>query len=205
MNTISLANTLITPSKIVCIGRNYVDHVKELGNAVPTEPVIFIKPNSSISSRLSAGIEEANHYEGEICFLVKNGELAAVAFGLDLTKRSTQSRLKEACLPWERAKAFDGAAVFSKFVAIEQEQVNSLKLELFINGECRQVGGVDLMLFKPQVILNEISRFLSLEDGDIVMTGTPKGVGEIELGATFTGKVLVNDEVLVEASWIVEK
>jgi len=204
MHKIIFGNTQVTPSKIVCIGRNYVDHAKELGNDIPSEPVIFIKPNSSISKRLSIGSKEPNHYEAEICFLVQKGQLVAVGFGLDLTKRATQTRLKEACLPWERAKAFDGAAVFSKFVAVKKEQINRLSLELLINGERRQAGGVDLMLFKPLVILDEITQFLSLEDGDIIMTGTPKGVGEVEFGANFTGKIMIDDEVVVEDSWIAE-
>ncbi|MFT6386776.1 MAG: 2-keto-4-pentenoate hydratase/2-oxohepta-3-ene-1,7-dioic acid hydratase in catechol pathway [Cellvibrionaceae bacterium] len=204
MHKVIFGNTQTAPSKIVCIGRNYVDHAKELGHPVPSEPVIFIKPNSSISNILLAASKEANHYEGEICFLVQKSQLTAVGFGLDLTKRLTQTRLKEARLPWERAKSFDGAAVFSEFVAVEQGQINSLRLELYINGECRQAGGVDLMLFKPLVILDEITRFLSLEDGDIIMTGTPKGVGEVVFGANFTGKILINDKVLIEASWIAE-
>ncbi|MGH1438700.1 MAG: fumarylacetoacetate hydrolase family protein [Cellvibrionaceae bacterium] len=201
MNTVIYQTNLITPSKIVCVGRNYVAHAKELGNAVPTEPVIFIKPNSAISQHLDAGKGEANHYEGEISFLIKDGQIAGLGFGLDLTKRGTQSRLKEARLPWERAKSFDGAAVFSEFVSISSDQLDGLRLELYINGECRQSGGVGHMLFKPQAILDEISQFLSLEDGDIIMTGTPEGVGEVCAGAEFIGTVLLGDKVLVEGRW----
>lgn len=201
MNTVIYKTNLITPSKVICIGRNYVAHANELGNAVPTEPVIFIKPNSAISQDLVAGEGEANYYEGEISFLIENGQIAGLGFGLDLTKRETQSRLKEARLPWERAKSFDGAAVFSEFVSIVADQIDHLKLELYIDGECRQSGGVEDMLFKPQVILSDISQFLSLEDGDIIMTGTPEGVGEVCAGAEFVGKVLLGDKVLAEGQW----
>lgn len=192
------------PSKIVCVGRNYVAHAKELGNDVPTEPVIFIKPNSAISQDLSAGKVEANHYEGEISFLIEKGQIAGLGFGLDLTKRDTQSRLKEARLPWERAKSFDGAAVFSEFVSISSDQIDHLRLELYIDGECRQSGGVEHMLFKPKAIFDEIGSFLSLEDGDIIMTGTPEGVGEVCAGAEFMGKVLLGDKVLVEGRWLAQ-
>lgn len=200
----TIQSSHIQPSKIICIGRNYVEHAQELGNAVPTEPVVFIKPNSAISATLSAGDDEVNHYEGEICFLVQNNQLAAVGFGLDLTKRETQSRLKQAGLPWERAKAFNGAAVFSEFVPIEASMLDQLSLELEIDGECRQQGGVELMLFKPAFILEDVSSFLSLEDGDIIMTGTPKGVGEVKVGSSFTGRVFAGDELLVQQSWVAQ-
>ena len=121
----------IYPSKIVCIGRNYVDHIRELGNEVPTEPVIFLKPNSAISETIHSNKTGAIHYEGEITFMVVSGELAAVGFGLDLTRRELQTRLKEKGLPWERSKAFDGAAVYSEFVAFERGTGN-LTLELLM-------------------------------------------------------------------------
>jgi len=133
--------------------------------------------------------------------MIQQGQIMAVGFGLDLTKRNTQSRLKEAGLPWERAKSFDGAAVFSEFVDVTYEQVGQLRLELHINADCRQNGGVEMMLYKPQAILDEISRFLSFEDGDIIMTGTPEGVGEVKAGDEFIGKVFLGDEPLVQGRW----
>ena len=111
MKTIQLNNKAITPSKIVCIGRNYVEHIKELDNETPSEPVIFCKPNSAISDEIDLDKNDEIHYEGEICFVVMNNQLAGVGFGLDLTKREVQSKLKTKGLPWERAKAFDGSAV----------------------------------------------------------------------------------------------
>jgi 2-keto-4-pentenoate hydratase/2-oxohepta-3-ene-1,7-dioic acid hydratase in catechol pathway len=202
MNTVKLTSERIVPSKIVCIGRNYIEHIHELGNEVPDNMVIFIKPNSSISTQLRSTIDEPIHYEGEICFMVKQGELHAVGFGLDLTKRDLQSRLKEKGLPWERAKAFDGSACFSEFIPIGSTPTESLTLQLEINGRETQCGGYPLMIYKPQDILQEVSSFMTLNDGDIIMTGTPKGVGVINHHDHFSGKILVQGETLIGQEWV---
>lgn len=202
MKPINLEGKDVFPSKIVCIGRNYVDHIKELGNEVPTEPVIFLKPNSAISETIHSNEVEPVHYEGEITFLVLSGRLAAVGFGLDLTKRDLQSRLKARGLPWERSKAFDGAAIFSGFVSCPLD-LSRLGLELWINEQLVQRGGYELMINKPEAILEETSGFLSFEDADLIMTGTPAGVGVVNRGDRFTGRVFDGDCLLVEASWVV--
>ena len=203
MKAIRLNKKDIYPSKIVCIGRNYVDHIKELGNEMPTEPVIFLKPNSAMATVIQSAAESEIHYEGEITFMVKAGQLAAVGFGLDLTKRDLQTRLKSKGLPWERAKAFDGAAVFSEFVDCPAD-ISQLRLELCINGSLVQAGGCELMIHKPQAILKETGTFLSYEDGDLVMTGTPAGVGPLLKGDVFVGKVFDGDNLLVKAEWTVQ-
>lgn len=204
MNTIKLASEQIEPSKIVCIGRNYLEHIQELGNEVADNMVIFIKPNSSISNRLRSTIDEPIHFEGEICFMVKSGILHAVGFGLDLTKRDLQSRLKGKGLPWERAKAFDGAACFSEFIPLDNTPVESLSLQLDINGKVAQSGDYPLMIYKPQDILQEVSSFMTLNDGDIIMTGTPKGVGVIKPQDHFKGKILSADTTLATQAWVAE-
>ena len=203
MKYIKLDGKDVFPSKIVCIGRNYVDHIKELGNEIPKEPVIFLKPNSAISTEIRSGEARAIHFEGELTFVVSDGELAGVGFGLDLTKREVQSALKAKGLPWERAKAFDGAAVFSEFVSLKGD-IRQLRLELFVNEQLVQHGGYELMINKPGDILAEIRKFMSFEDGDLIMTGTPAGVGVIKPGDRFVGKALENDTLLVEASWVVD-
>ena len=203
MKSISLEGKEIFPSKILCIGRNYVDHIKELGNEIPVEPVIFIKPNSSIAADIDSGESDEIHFEGEISILVRSGELFGVGFGLDLTKRKLQSRLKAGGLPWERSKAFDGAAVFSEFVAFEG-QVSDLGLELYINDRLVQRGGCELMIYKPDEIIAELKSFLSLEDGDLIMTGTPAGVGPLQAGDRFNGKVFEKDMLIVEGSWVAQ-
>jgi len=210
MNTICLtadsAKTRITPSKVVCIGRNYVDHIHELANEIPDELVVFFKPNSAITDNLAAlHLGDELHYEAELSFLYQQGKFTAVALGLDLTKRAVQAKLKAKGLPWERAKAFDGSALFSDFVAIEQNQLDNLMLSLLINGEERQLGGVELMMVKPDEILNELQTFTQLEDGDIVMTGTPKGVGMVKAGDSFSGKVSLQEKknnALISCEWL---
>jgi len=201
MKTVNFNGKKVTPSKVICIGRNYVDHITELSNEIPDEMVVFLKPNSAISDELYAFHEEPLHYEAELCFLYQKGEFSAVALGLDLTKRNLQATLKAKGLPWERAKAFNGAAIFSEFVQLDTID-NNLSLTLEIDNTLTQVGGVALMMYKPDVILAQLSSFMTLEEGDIVMTGTPKGVGEVIAGGTFVGKVKKNNKTLVSASWL---
>ena len=201
MNTIIVNNRQITPSKIVCIGRNYVEHIKELNNDMPTSMVLFMKPNSSISDDLLTHGKEL-HYEGEISFIIKDSKISAVGFGLDLTNRTLQSELKKKGLPWERAKAFDGAGVFSDFVTINTDDINLLNLKLYINDKLTQVGGVELMIHSPNAVISEISTFCTLEDGDIVMSGTPKGVGTFKKGDKFLGEIYLGDKLLVSKAWI---
>ncbi|MDP5144840.1 fumarylacetoacetate hydrolase family protein [Shewanella sp. ULN5] len=191
MQHISLNRQLfITPSKLVCIGRNYVEHIHELGNDIPDDMVVFIKPNSAINTQLnSVHLQQALHYEAELCFLVENGQFSAVGLGFDLTKRHLQSQLKSKGLPWERAKAFNGSAVFSDFVSINQLDQGCDShhwcFSLTINGKLSQLGHSQLMIYSTSDIFSGISDFLTLENGDIVMTGTPKGVGEVVSGSIF--------------------
>ena len=202
MHQIRVNGEPLTPSKIVCVGRNYVDHIRELGNETPAQMVVFNKPNSAISTELLSRVDgETLHYEGEIALVVRGGEFAAVGFGLDLTRRELQASLKEQGLPWERAKAFDGAALFSEFVSVPHSMATR-SLRLTVDGALRQAGGVELMMYPPAAILEELRQFTTLEDGDIVMTGTPAGVGAVQAGEQFEGEVLSGSEVLVSASWI---
>lgn len=204
MQSITVNDQAVTPSKIVCIGRNYVAHILELGNEIPDAMVIFNKPNSAISDILRSQIaDQPLHYESELSFVIEAGKLAAVGFGLDLTKRDLQSRLKAKGLPWERAKAFDGSALFSKFVALPKD-ISRLSLLLQIDGDLRQAGGVELMMYKPDDILRELGEFMTLDDGDILMTGTPEGVGAIRTGERFEGRVLADNKELVAATWVAQ-
>lgn len=201
MNSVNLDGKSITPSKVICIGRNYVDHIHELGNEIPDDMVVFIKPNSAISDELTSFHHEQLHYEGEICLMVIGGEFRAVGFGLDLTKRQLQSELKSKGLPWERAKAFDGSAVMGDFISVDNID-DSLSLSLAIDGEVIQQGGIALMMYKPQQILASLKVLFTLEDGDIVMTGTPKGVGEVKAGAKFDGRIIENGRTLNCSKWL---
>ncbi len=197
MKTIHYHDSTISPSKVVCVGRNYVEHIHELNNEVPENMVLFNKPNSAISDTLYY-IQEDCRFEGEICFLIQNNQIAGIGFGLDLTKANTQQYLKEKGLPWERAKGFDKSAVLSDFVPFSGP-LDSLDMQLFINGTLAQHATYDLMIYKPQEIVDEILSFISLEDGDIIMSGTPKGVATYKKGDVFEAKISSADQLLIDA------
>ena len=201
MGTIEFQNERIRPGKIVCIGKNYRAHIEEMGSVVPEQMVVFMKPNSAITRTLRAVAEEPLHYECEICLLIKAGAIYGLGIGLDLTKRKLQGQLKAAGLPWERSKAFDGAALFSGFIPAPK-RLDNLSFELQVNGEARQRGETTAMLYPPALILDELQRFLSLDDYDIVMTGTPAGVGPVEHGDRFEAVLRDGDVTLVEAQWL---
>ncbi|HIE78611.1 MAG TPA: FAA hydrolase family protein [Candidatus Thioglobus sp.] len=200
MKTIKLGNKAYSPSKIVCIGLNYVEHVEELNNEIPDEVVIFSKPNSAITSKLSSHHNEQLHYETELCFIYGAGNYIGVGVGLDLTKRLLQTELRKKGLPWERAKAFNGAALFSEFVLLPKS-LDSLSFQLSINGTMKQSGNIELMINKPLEVLNEITSFMNLVEGDIVMTGTPKGVGIVKSGDTFHVKLFSDNTQLTDEQW----
>ena len=186
------------PSKIVCVGRSYADHAKELGNAVPDRPVLFIKPPSALTS-LDAGIEwnpdwGICHYECELSLridrtLSKENDpakvlqaIGAVTLGLDLTLRDLQDDLKKKGQPWERAKAFDGSCILADWVPVGDVIADwkDVHYTLHINDELRQQGHTALLIFEIGALLAEISHSFSLEPGDVVMTGTPAGVGALK-------------------------
>jgi len=200
MKNINFNNQKIFPCKIVCVGRNYVEHIKELNNEVPNEPVYFIKPNSAISEEII--YKDGLHYEGEISFLIKDKKIIGVGFGFDLTLRDIQSQLKQKGLPWERCKSFRGSAVFSDFVEIAD--INGLEVEVIKNRKVVQRGGIELMMYKPDFLVKDIDDIFSLDDFDIIMSGTPKGVGRVEKEDEFTGRIYKNGEVLIEKKWIVK-
>ncbi|UUM33010.1 fumarylacetoacetate hydrolase family protein [Vibrio japonicus] len=202
MYSIKLDEELVYPTKVVCVGRNYLEHIHELNNAVPEQMVVFNKPSTSISSTLRSTHQEPLHYEGEICFLVKDNQFHGVGLGLDLTKRGLQSKLKEKGLPWERAKAFDGSAVFSRFIPLAGIDIACLEIELFINCVRVQKGDVSQMMYPPQVILEELQSYTTLQDGDVIMTGTPQGVGEVHQGDVFLARLKSGDETLIEIEWV---
>ena len=202
--------------KIVCIGRNYADHAKELNNPVPTEPLLFIKPATS-AVRFDELLEPPYnrgevHYEAELALLigerlthatVDEAERAVVGIGLalDLTLRELQTRLKEKGHPWEIAKSFDGACPLSDFMPLSRvPNWNALVFELEIDGELRQRGEVSDMLFPIPTLVAEMSRHFTLEPGDVILTGTPEGVGELPRGArlclSLTGGLEVTAQVV---------
>lgn len=203
MNKIIFNKVEVTPSKLVCIGRNYIEHIKELNNELPSSMVFFMKANSSITDKLSIpNIDSSCHYEAEISFLIKNDEIIGVGFGLDLTLRDIQTELKNKGLPWERAKSFDASAVFSDFIEFKDD-ISKLGIELYINNELKQKADYSMMIHKPKDIIKEFKTFSSFEDGDILMSGTPKGVGKLIKGDVFLGKILYENEVILKQEFVV--
>ncbi len=201
MKYVKYNNTTIAPSKVICIGRNYVEHIKELNNEMPDSMVVFNKPNSAISNDLHY-FSEDTRFEGEICFLIEKSQITGIGFGLDLTKANIQNQMKSKGLPWERAKSFDNSAVLSEFIPLNSD-ITELKLELYINDTLTQFANYDLMIYKPKDMLKEILSFMTLEDGDIIMSGTPKGVGNYKIGDTFIGKIYSNKKLLLQSTWTV--
>lgn len=183
-------------TKIVCVGRNYAEHAKELNNPVPDKPILFIKPESSVVNlHESLSIPKADcHYETEIAVLIGSQltqadeqqaqqGIAGIGLALDLTKRALQAELKAKSHPWEEAKAFDGACPLSDFVLLSQIQdLEAIDFSLSINDEVKQTGSSSDMLMPILPLIAHISRIFTLRPGDIVLTGTPKGVGELFLG-----------------------
>lgn len=201
MNLVHFNSVPLAPSKLVCIGRNYVEHIKELNNEIPSSMVIFNKPNSAITDTLRF-ITPDTRYEGEICFLMMDGTIAGIGFGLDLTKAELQNHLKSKGLPWERAKGFDGSAVLGNFVPLNTA-LESLRMTLHINGVLIQEATYELMIYKPLEIIEEIESFMRFEDGDIIMSGTPKGVATYRIGDEFVGRIYSYDSLLIESRWSV--
>ncbi|WP_375323877.1 fumarylacetoacetate hydrolase family protein [Flagellimonas sp. GZD32] len=181
--------------KLICIGRNYVDHINELNNERPSEPVVFIKPDSAVLPKEQDFYipEFSNdvHYEVEVLVKIKKvGKHIAPEFahkyfdeiglGIDFTARDLQSKLKEKGLPWEKAKGFDGAAVVGKWLPKTKfEDLNNLNFSLSKNGELVQDGNTALMLWKIDEIIAHVSSYFMLKKGDIIFTGTPAGVGKV--------------------------
>ncbi len=200
MKTILFEHKRVFPSKVVCVARNYLEHIKELGNALPEQAVIFIKPNSAVTDVLTLPEQDAVGYEGEICFLIRDHAFCGVGFGLDLTKREIQTELKAKGLPWERAKAFNGSTVLSSFVPFSGD-TGKLSLCLMVNGQVVQRGSVKEMIRSPEMLLATARDFLTMEDNDVLMTGTPEGVGSVAIGDEFHGQVFDDQTLLVEAKW----
>lgn len=184
--------------KIVCLGRNYLEHIRELGNQVPDRAVIFCKPASSLLAdggtiEIPAYSNDC-HHELELALLIgKAGKniaaqdalqhISGYAVAIDLTLRDLQDELKKKGLPWEIAKGFDTACPLSDFVpAAQVSNPNDLKLTLQVNGELRQQGTTAQMMRSVEQIVAEVSTFFRLEPGDIILTGTPAGVSRIQSG-----------------------
>ena len=191
--------------KIFCIGRNYVDHAKELNNPLPDQPVVFTKPPTAL---LKDGrpfyypdFSKDMHFEGELVIRIcKNGKnihekfahkyFDKIAFGIDFTARDLQQKLKDQKLPWDLAKGFDGAAVLGDMVdTAELGDLDNLKFTTKLNGQLVQQGNTSDMIFSFGKIIEFISSYFTLQNGDLIYTGTPAGVGPVAIGDKLEGYI----------------
>jgi 2-keto-4-pentenoate hydratase/2-oxohepta-3-ene-1,7-dioic acid hydratase in catechol pathway len=189
--------------KIIAIGRNYVDHIKELSNEIPDEPVVFLKPDTAILKNNQPfyypEFSHDIHHEVEVIVRIsKEGKFIeekfahkyydAVGLGIDFTARDVQQKCKEKGLPWEKAKAFNGSAPISEFLTLSEiSDLKDIRFSLEVNGETKQSGTTALMMHSIDAIIAYVSRYFTLKKGDIIFTGTPKGVGPIKIGDRLTG------------------
>ena len=181
--------------KIICVGRNYVEHIKELNNEAPKDPVLFLKPDTAILLKKQPffipEFSDEVHHEVEI--LVKINKVGKhidrkfahkyydeIGLGIDFTARDLQSKLKEKGLPWEKSKAFDGAAVVGIFLPKSDfKDINNINFRLEKNNKVQQIGNTSLMLWKIDTLIEYISKYFTLKIGDIIFTGTPSGVAKV--------------------------
>jgi len=191
--------------KIICVGRNYAEHIEELNNTVPKDPVLFLKPDTSILLKKQPFFipEFSNDVHHEVEILVKINRIGKhidrkfahkyydeIGLGIDFTARDLQSQLKEKGLPWEKAKAFDGAAVVGNFLPKSNfEDVNNINFSLEKNGNVQQIGNTSLMLWKIDTLIEYISKYFTLKIGDVIFTGTPSGVGKVNSNDVLKGFV----------------
>ncbi len=191
--------------KIVCLGRNYLEHIRELNNEVPDQAVIFCKPASSLLGNegqvVIPSYSNDCHHELELALLIgKEGKeipeaqalshVSAYGVALDLTLRDLQARQKEKGLPWEIAKGFDTSCPLSDFIPADMiTDPDNLELSLKVNGQIRQQGNTNMMMRSVAQIVSEISAFYTLEEGDIILTGTPAGVGPMHSGDILEGVI----------------
>jgi 2-keto-4-pentenoate hydratase/2-oxohepta-3-ene-1,7-dioic acid hydratase in catechol pathway len=189
--------------KIICIGRNYADHIKELANERPTDPVVFIKPDSAILPKdqdfYIPDFTKEVHHEVEVLIKIKkvgkhidpkfaSGYYDEIGLGIDFTARDLQAQLKEKGLPWEKAKGFDGAAVIGKWLPkTDFPDLDNLNFSLLKNGQMVQKGNTSHMLWKIDELIAYVSQFFMLKKGDIIFTGTPAGVGRIATNDYLSG------------------
>ena len=204
------SSTFANTRKIACIGRNYVAHIKELNNPIPSEPFFFLKPPSSITTDrvlIPRGIEA--HHEIELGLVIgstikdsKDSEevmdaIEGYFLAIDMTARNLQDHNKRMGLPWTTAKGFDTFCPVSRFIPrSEIPDPHDVELELLVNGSIRQKDSTNLMVYKISRILNHVSSIMTLERGDLVLTGTPKGVSRVVDGDTMEGRLLVNNRVV---------
>lgn len=183
--------------KILCIGRNYAEHAKEMNSPVPSEPVFFMKPDTALIKEnqpfFYPDFSEEIHHEAEIVLKIfrpgknilpefSHKYFEEISIGIDFTARDLQAKCKEKGLPWEKAKAFDGSAPVGKFISKKEVDLNNINFHLDINRKTVQKGNTSDLLFSFDKIISYLSGFVTLKTGDLIFTGTPAGVGPVSKG-----------------------
>ena len=191
--------------KIICVGRNYAAHIEELKNATPTEPVLFLKPDTAILLKKQPffipDFSDDVHHEVELLVRINrigkhidrkfaHKYYSEIGLGIDFTARDLQAKLKKEGLPWEKAKGFDGAAVVGNFIKKDVfDDVNNVNFSLKCNEKTVQKGNSLLMIWKIDALIEYISKYFTLKIGDIIFTGTPAGVGRVNANDVLTGYI----------------
>ncbi|MES2725800.1 MAG: fumarylacetoacetate hydrolase family protein [Bacteroidota bacterium] len=188
--------------KILCVGRNYTEHAKELGNAVPENPVIFSKPDTALLKNNEPfylpDFSNDVHHEVELVIKINkvgkkiqekfaHNYFSEIGLGIDFTARDKQTELKSKGLPWELAKAFDGSAPIGNFINIENIDLKNIDFSLQKNGALVQKGNTSQMIFSFEEIVSFVSQYFTLKVGDLIYTGTPGGVGQVNIGDKLEG------------------
>ena len=196
--------------KIICIGRNYVDHIDELKNDIPKNPIIFFKPSICKLEGSDFKIPDFSsdiHHEIEIIYKIsKSGKnipisdtinyISGIGLGIDFTARDIQSKFREKGLPWSISKSFDNSAAISKFKSLDEfKDIENIDFSLSKNTAKVQSGNSKLMIFKIEYLIHYISQFISLEENDIIFSGTPKGVDKLKVGDKLEGYI-ENEKIL---------
>jgi 2-keto-4-pentenoate hydratase/2-oxohepta-3-ene-1,7-dioic acid hydratase in catechol pathway len=198
--------------KIIAIGRNYIDHAKELNNPVPREPIFFLMPDTALLRNnqpfFYPDFSNDIHFEVEVVIKMDrlgkniapkfaNRYYKEIGIGIDFTARDLQQKCKEKGLPWEISKSFDGAAPISKFVSLEKfEDINNINFRLELNGEKVQKANTSEMIFKVDELISHVSKYMMIKIGDLLFTGTPSGVGPVKIGDRLTA--YIEDEKMLD-------
>ncbi|MBL7911014.1 MAG: fumarylacetoacetate hydrolase family protein [Bacteroidia bacterium] len=189
--------------KIICIGRNYAEHAKEMKADLPTEPVFFMKPDTALLKEGDFYIPDFTkdlHHEIELVLKIckagkhiderfANKYYDEIGLGIDFTARDIQAKCKEKGLPWEKAKAFDNSAPIGSFVKKDTLELDNIAFELKVNGQSKQLGNSKDLIFSFDKVIAYVSKFVSLKVGDLIYTGTPEGVGAVKIGDTLEGSI----------------
>ena len=197
----TLNNQEVTIAKIICIGKNYTDHIKEMGDATPSEMVLFAKPVTSANTEIVLP-KESFRFEAEISLLMRKREIVGLGIGLDMTLDKIQKNLKDNGLPWERSKGFKNSGVYSDFVSVVDINQSQIELKFYVNETLKQHAQSSQMVYDISRIVNECENVFGLNTYDIIMTGTPSGIDTLKEGDKCRGELYHKGELILQKEWV---